>query len=433
MADGEAEPTLSLRSTPSFSPRAAFIPEVAEEAGPTLSLRSTLPSAPRVVRKSKASDVDAAASPSTLPPELSTQLVEALRWLQLSSLEQKQHLNEIEKKISRLEPHQDESKRASKERTRGPVEEDSSTTVEEFTHALVGKLKFILQPYLSQGSESFASDFASKRDEWIPIPLGAYAQPRGPHGIPFATALVLGVIVSVFLLQRFDLVPQDGALHDVYSAVVNKMQGPVQRAKASSSDDGERLFAGTQKVAASIGDVINDIAGPPATRDRSAQSTTAPEDSPAGSNRNSGQAASAAPSGLQAAEDLFNSRGSGSAASSPSESVASAARTADDASSGDGATPVNVAPAVMEANLVRWRVPAYPQAARANHVKGPVVAKAIISKSGRVQDVHVIEGDPLLRNAATDALYKWRYRPYLLNGRPVEVATTITVEFKANR
>jgi TonB family protein len=87
----------------------------------------------------------------------------------------------------------------------------------------------------------------------------------------------------------------------------------------------------------------------------------------------------------------------------------------------------------MQANLVLSRVPAYPRAAKVDHVRGPVVVKAIISRSGAVEDVRVIEGDPMLRGAASEAIYKWRFRPYLLNGQPVKVATTITVDFKPNR
>jgi protein TonB len=57
---------------------------------------------------------------------------------------------------------------------------------------------------------------------------------------------------------------------------------------------------------------------------------------------------------------------------------------------------------------------------------------AIISKSGAVEDVDVIEGDPLLRKAAVEAISKWRYRPYFLNRQPVKAATTITVDVAPN-
>jgi TonB family protein len=93
------------------------------------------------------------------------------------------------------------------------------------------------------------------------------------------------------------------------------------------------------------------------------------------------------------------------------------------------ANAVRVAPAVMEANLLASRVPAYPETAKEDRIEGPVVVQAIISKDGFVDRVHVIEGNPRLRSAAAEAISKWRYKPYLLNGRPVEVATTITVDF----
>ncbi len=95
--------------------------------------------------------------------------------------------------------------------------------------------------------------------------------------------------------------------------------------------------------------------------------------------------------------------------------------------------PVAVSSAVMQENLVTSRVPAYPQAAKADGVEGPVVMQALISKNGTVDRLHVIQGDPLLRDAASEAVSKWHYRPYTVNGRPVEVATTVKVEFRLPR
>jgi protein TonB len=73
--------------------------------------------------------------------------------------------------------------------------------------------------------------------------------------------------------------------------------------------------------------------------------------------------------------------------------------------------------------------PTYPPIARAAHVSGAVVLHAIISKSGAIQDLQVLSGPEMLRNAATEAVRTWRYRPYILNGDPTEVETTITVNF----
>ena len=84
----------------------------------------------------------------------------------------------------------------------------------------------------------------------------------------------------------------------------------------------------------------------------------------------------------------------------------------------------------MEANLVTSRVPAYPEYAKAEGIEGRVVMEAVISKSGTVDHVRVIEGDRHLRGAAEDAVLKWRYRPYTVNGRAVDVATVIRVDFR---
>jgi TonB family protein len=99
----------------------------------------------------------------------------------------------------------------------------------------------------------------------------------------------------------------------------------------------------------------------------------------------------------------------------------------------DLAGAVRVSPSAMEANLVASRVPAYPETAKIEGVEGSVVMQAIISKDGFVKRMHVIQGDSRLRSAATEAVAKWRYRPYMLSGQPVEVATTITVDFDLDR
>jgi TonB family protein len=105
----------------------------------------------------------------------------------------------------------------------------------------------------------------------------------------------------------------------------------------------------------------------------------------------------------------------------------------DPKSSIESAGAINVSPSVMDRNLIVSRVPAYPEFARTSRVEGDVVMRALISKGGTVERVHVMQGDSRLRSAAEDAVYKWRYRPYVLNGQPVEVATTVTVNFNLNR
>jgi protein TonB len=60
------------------------------------------------------------------------------------------------------------------------------------------------------------------------------------------------------------------------------------------------------------------------------------------------------------------------------------------------------------------------------------VLQATISRSGTIENLRVVSGPALLQQAALDAVRQWRYRPYLLNGQPVEVETTVNVVFKLN-
>jgi periplasmic protein TonB len=63
-------------------------------------------------------------------------------------------------------------------------------------------------------------------------------------------------------------------------------------------------------------------------------------------------------------------------------------------------------------------------------VQGPVVLAAVIGKDGTIQGLRVVSSaSPLLNQSALEAVKQWRYRPYILNGEPVEVDTTITVNF----
>jgi len=84
---------------------------------------------------------------------------------------------------------------------------------------------------------------------------------------------------------------------------------------------------------------------------------------------------------------------------------------------------------MMEGNLVHKVQPAYPSPARSARIQGAVVLRAIISKAGTIENLQVLSGHPLLVQAAIDAVKQWRYRPYNLNGDPVEVETQVTVNF----
>lgn len=83
-----------------------------------------------------------------------------------------------------------------------------------------------------------------------------------------------------------------------------------------------------------------------------------------------------------------------------------------------------------ESSLVYKVTPAYPAIAKATHTAGTVSLAATISRTGTIENLRVVSGSPLLQQAALDAVRQWRYRPYLLNGQPVEVETTVQVVFR---
>jgi protein TonB len=91
--------------------------------------------------------------------------------------------------------------------------------------------------------------------------------------------------------------------------------------------------------------------------------------------------------------------------------------------------PQPLPPEIADSYLVKRVEPQYPGPAREQHVQGPVTLDAVVSKDGAVQTLTVVNGDPLLVPAATDAVRQWRFRPYRPSGTPSEFQTRITVNF----
>jgi protein TonB len=90
---------------------------------------------------------------------------------------------------------------------------------------------------------------------------------------------------------------------------------------------------------------------------------------------------------------------------------------------------VRVSQGVTQGLLVHRVQPSYPPLARQARIQGSVVLQAVISKDGSIQNLRLVSGHPMLAPAAIDAVKQWRYKPYILNGEPVEVETQITVNF----
>jgi periplasmic protein TonB len=94
------------------------------------------------------------------------------------------------------------------------------------------------------------------------------------------------------------------------------------------------------------------------------------------------------------------------------------------------AAPYRISEGVAQGQLLVPIRPVYPAIALATRTQGTVVVAATISTQGRIENLRVVSGPPLLVNAAVQAIQVAKYRPYLLNGSPVEVETTISVVFR---
>jgi len=95
--------------------------------------------------------------------------------------------------------------------------------------------------------------------------------------------------------------------------------------------------------------------------------------------------------------------------------------------------PVKIGSGAADGLLVKKIPPSYPLEAKLVRLEGTVVLHAVIDRTGEVSEVNALSGPPLLESAALDAVKQWKYKPYLLNGEPVEIQTQITVNFKLPR
>src|SRR4029077_9803464 len=91
---------------------------------------------------------------------------------------------------------------------------------------------------------------------------------------------------------------------------------------------------------------------------------------------------------------------------------------------------VKVSQGVSQGLLVKNVQPVYPSVARQMRIQGNVELLANIGKDGSITKVKVLNGDSTLAQAAIDAVKQWKYKPYYLNGEPVEIQPQVTVKFK---
>lgn len=93
-------------------------------------------------------------------------------------------------------------------------------------------------------------------------------------------------------------------------------------------------------------------------------------------------------------------------------------------------TDHTISPRVIQGLKTHNVDPIYPVVARNAGIYGDVVLHATIDTKGKIASIRPVQGHPILVQAATDAVKQWRYRPYVFNGEPVQVETTITIQFR---
>jgi protein TonB len=91
---------------------------------------------------------------------------------------------------------------------------------------------------------------------------------------------------------------------------------------------------------------------------------------------------------------------------------------------------LRVAQGVAERMVLHKVPPHYPEDAKQNHITGDVILDFTVDRSGNVTGLKIVSGHPLLAPAAVDAVEQWKYKPFLLNGEPVEVETTVKISFR---
>lgn len=123
----------------------------------------------------------------------------------------------------------------------------------------------------------------------------------------------------------------------------------------------------------------------------------------------------------------------GCVAGDPGEGDGTSAGGSEGSGNAPGAAPRPVGGAIREPRRIGGSPPPYPELARRARVQGKVVLECVIDERGRVRDVRVVSGHPLLAGAAAEAVGGWTYTPTTLNGRAIAVILNVTVKFELER
>jgi len=140
-----------------------------------------------------------------------------------------------------------------------------------------------------------------------------------------------------------------------------------------------------------------------------------------------------APTEISGGSSVSKSANASSASPDSNPSSPSVTKTSNPTVAGVPRRPVKIGSEAAAGLLVKKILPVYPLEAKLVRLEGTVVLRAVIDRTGEISEVNALSGPPLLESAAVDAVKQWQYRPYSVNGQPVDVETTIEVIFALDR
>lgn len=296
------------------------------------------------------------------------------------------------------------------------------------------------QPPVDRQHAAIRSEPAYEPDEpRISIPLAAYAEGEGKRSAGARAGAVLLTLVlicgaAVFLLRGVTAWRQPGnTVQQAFTAFTRNTASAYTRVRDAihNSSPASHAAITTQSAAPATSDAASaPIGGSEAAPEAGSGSDIAASTPDDGHN-------SAAPTGIPAAPVVPSSRSDASPSRPGSTSrTTSRPRAEEEAPSADDvardAALVQVPGREMRNHLFASRFPIVPDAVNADALNGVVILRAVITARGTVEHAYAISGPEALRQPAIDAVSGWRYRPYMLNGSPIDVSTTIRVDFSGN-
>lgn len=354
--------------------------------------------------------------------DASSELRQTLTRLEINTLQVKLHLESIEQRINKIEPAAEGSAATTADlpfaeplprtgKKEPPVTEPvrgasvvsaskaETPKVETTTEDVLLPIDPPLFGSLSSSSRSRAvfshPEPEPEYDNDFTAPTFGYGGEKSRSAIPIVIVILLALLVAAFFfLTRTD-------------------------SGQSMLQSGKEHIAAIRSSANGNNSTHSQSASPPASsppqKATSPPSATTPPSSTPSQSATTKNLSSASPSAAQSKNQ-------------PSD--AESADASDEAAAEARHPNLRYVPAnVMEGNLLAAPRPVYPQSARNARLEGIVALQATISRSGSVMTLHVIRGPRELRSAAIDAVRRWRYRPYEVDGHPVQVTTNIYVHF----